>query len=81
MLAAKKKAPEKKAPDRVSIMGLKGTREYREWLDGLVAETSIPLTRIVRWALEDWAEARDLAAPPEGEVGRPTSPRRRKGGA
>jgi hypothetical protein len=52
--------------DRVAAVVLKGTPEYRDWLTDLSDTTLIPVATIVRDALEKWAQARGLPAPPEG---------------
>lgn len=72
MIVAKKKT-QNASQRRVNAIAFKETPEYKEWLDGLVNATSIPLSQIVRLALEDWAAKRGLPEPPK-------SLRRRRGG-
>ncbi len=51
--------------ERVTIMMLKGSPEYREWLSGLSKRTLIASTAIVRDALAKWARDRGSPEPPE----------------
>jgi hypothetical protein len=64
---AKKKAvrPKDQGDDRVAVVVLKGSAEYREWLNGISRETLIPVAAIVRDALAKWAKQRGHAEPPE----------------
>jgi hypothetical protein len=64
---AKKKAPAKPTSgvERLSVLNLKGSPEYHDWL-GLISKKSlIPITTIVRDALSKWAKERGYPAPPE----------------
>lgn len=54
-------------PERVTLANVKGSPEYKAWLDGLAARTLIPLSVIFRDAIEAWAEDRGLPPAPEGE--------------
>ena len=67
--AGQKKMGRPKLPggpaNREVLVGLRGSKAYGEWLDGLNRETSIPKAAIVRLALKMWAESRGLPSPPE----------------
>lgn len=56
---AKKRAEKKPrtADERVAVIVLKGSPEYREWLAGVSRQTLIPIASIVRDALKKWAAA------------------------
>jgi hypothetical protein len=65
---AKKKSPKAKLSaddDRVAVVVLKDSLEYREWLNGISRESLIPVASIVRDALAKWATQRGYPAPPE----------------
>jgi hypothetical protein len=49
----------------VSIATLKGSHEYREWLNSMSKDTLIPVASIVRDAVSKWAVQRGYTAPPE----------------
>lgn len=68
MLMAKRKAPETKdAPkdDRVAVVVLKGSHEYRDWLNAISKDTLIPVASIVRDAVAKWAVQRGYPSPPD----------------
>ncbi len=78
-----RKKPRRKTNDRVAIIVLKDSYEYRHWFMGLTEATLIPASVIVRDALAKWAAERGLPPPPRGAVrlkGRPPRPRKPKGG-
>jgi hypothetical protein len=54
-------------PDRsqVSVINLKGTGPYRDWLSSVSKKTHIPAASIVRLALADWASKNAHQPPPE----------------
>jgi hypothetical protein len=56
-------APESKG--QVSIITLKGTAAYREWLSAQSKRTHIPATSIVRLGLAAWAKENGVVPPPE----------------
>jgi hypothetical protein len=64
-----KKKPAAKTAVRVtpqaSVINLKGTDDYREWLTGVSKKTHIAAAVIVRLALAEWAKKNGHAAPPE----------------
>jgi hypothetical protein len=64
---AKKKTPARGTPklERLSVLNLKGSPEYRDWLAGISKESLIPTATIVRDALAKWAQARGYKSPPE----------------
>lgn len=66
-MMAKKKSPTAKplADERVAVVVLKGSTEYRDWLNAVSNDTLIPVAAIVRDALSKWAKGRGHAAPPE----------------
>jgi hypothetical protein len=53
-----------RTPQR-SIINLKGSDAYQEWLAGLSKRTHIPIATIVRLALADWAAKGGHPAGPE----------------
>jgi hypothetical protein len=50
---------------RVSVIHLKGSEAYREWLAEATRRTKYPQAVIVRWAIAQWAEKQGLEPPPE----------------
>lgn len=68
-LMAKKKKPETPKQDgkdeRVAILLLKGSPEYRDWLNGMSKDSLIPVASIVRDALSKWAAQRGYPTSPE----------------
>ena len=50
--------------DRVAIIHLKGSPEYRDWLNAMSDDSLIPVTSIVRDALSKWAKQRGYPEPP-----------------
>lgn len=60
-------------PERTTLVNLKGSLEYKAWLDEVSERTRIPIATIIRDGLAEWAARRDLPAPPANEG-------RRKGG-
>lgn len=65
---AKKKRAKPKAPpaeERVAVVVLKGSPEYRDWLNGISQDSLIPVASIVRDALAKWANQRGYSEPPE----------------
>jgi hypothetical protein len=71
------KGPEKAQDERVAVIVLKDTPDYRNWLIGLSEATLISTATIVRDALAKWAAERGLPAPPTV----PGRRRRPRGGA
>lgn len=70
LMARKKTVTPKVSDDRVAVITLKDTEEYREWADDLSRATLIPLSTIIRDALAKWAADRGLPAPPADAVRR-----------
>jgi hypothetical protein len=68
LMARKRTEPKASAPaadERVAVVVLKGTPEYREWLSGVSRDTLIPIASIVRDAVAKWAVAKGYSAPPD----------------
>jgi hypothetical protein len=53
------------AKGQVSIITLKGTSAYRDWLAGESKRTHIPAASLVRLGLAMWAEKNGGKTPPE----------------
>ena len=70
-LMARPKAKTKAAPpppselERATIINMKGSPEYADWLDGVHRKTYIAKVKILRLALALWAEKNGHPAPPE----------------
>lgn len=62
--ATKAKAPAEPSPERLSVLNLKGSPEFRDWLNEASEKTRIPIATIVRDSLGMWAESRGLSKPP-----------------
>jgi hypothetical protein len=66
---AKKRQARKPPPEsdraQLSVINLKGTGEFRDWLAGVSKSTHIPAASIVRLALAEWAGKHGHPAPPE----------------
>ncbi len=73
---AKKKTPlaavrKRRAPappaelERETIINMKGSSAYAEWLEGLHKATHIPKVQIFRLAVAKWAQDQKLPPPPE----------------
>lgn len=50
---------------QASVINLKGSEEYRDWLKAAAKQTRYPAATIVRMALEMWAEKEGVEAPPD----------------
>jgi hypothetical protein len=65
---AKKKAGKPSgspSAERVAVVVLKGTPEYRDWLNEISKESLIPVASIVRDALSKWAKERGYPKSPQ----------------
>jgi hypothetical protein len=65
---AKKKRAKPQGPaaeERVAVVVLKGSPDYRDWLNGISQDSLIPVAAIVRDALAKWAKQRGYSEPPE----------------
>ena len=51
--------------ERVTVINLKGTREYREWLDSFSEDTHIPAAALVRLGLACLAKEHGREGPPK----------------
>ena len=56
--------PPRERSDRETVIHLKGSPEYVDWLEALNKETRLPKATIIRIALEEWAERNHHPAPP-----------------
>jgi hypothetical protein len=57
--------PQTPGPDRETIINMKGSRAYSEWLESVHRKTHIPKVVIFRLALAEWAVRNGHDAPPE----------------
>lgn len=57
--------PPKASTGQISIINLKGTAAYRDWLAAESKRTHIPAATIVRLGLKAWAEQNGGKTPPE----------------
>lgn len=65
-MAKKKAAPTFVAGrERISVITVKGSTAFRDWLAYVSSESRIASTVIVRDALAAWAKANDYPKPPE----------------
>ena len=64
-MAKKKPGPKPKKLVRLSVLNLKGSPEYHEWLTDLSKTTLVPTATIVRNAVSKWAGERGFRPPPE----------------
>ncbi|HWD08137.1 MAG TPA: hypothetical protein VHA57_03475 [Actinomycetota bacterium] len=51
--------------ERATIINMKGSPDYSEWLEGVHRRTHIPKVQIFRLALAEWAEKHGHPTPPE----------------
>jgi hypothetical protein len=67
MAQSSKKAvpPPDELAERATVIHMKGSLEYIQWLDGVHRSTHIPKVQIFRLALADWALRNGHPAPPE----------------
>lgn len=63
--ASAAKPAEVESRGQVSIITLKGTDAYRDWLAAESKRTHIPAATIVRLGLAMWAEKNGAKTPPE----------------
>jgi len=57
--------PPEERGERESVIHMKGSPEYVDWLDLAHKRTHIPKVQIFRLAVADWAKKNGLPAPPE----------------
>lgn len=50
---------------RITIINLKGTEEFRDWLASVVEKSHIPASTITRLAYEAWAKQNGYPKPPK----------------
>jgi hypothetical protein len=64
-MGRKKSEPPKHTDSRVTVIALKGSPEYRDWLGDLSKRSRIPTAVIVDLALADWAKKNEMPPPPD----------------
>jgi hypothetical protein len=57
--------PQPESMERETIINMKGSRAYSEWLESVHRKTHIPKVVIFRLALAEWAERNGHESPPE----------------
>jgi hypothetical protein len=68
VLAGKRRPPASQAAnelERATIINMKGSSAYAQWLEGAHKTTHIPKVQIFRLAVAKWAHDEGLPAPPE----------------
>lgn len=68
MARAKAKTDPPPKPDRgerATVIHMKGSPDYVDWLESIHKKTRIPKVQIFRMALEEWAERAGHPKPPE----------------
>ncbi|WP_422923408.1 hypothetical protein [Singulisphaera sp. PoT] len=58
------KSPEERS-ERETVIHMKGSPEYVDWLENAHRETHIPKVQIFRLALATWAAKNGLSQPPD----------------
>jgi hypothetical protein len=61
----KKDDPPKERSDRETVIHLKGSPEYVDWLEAAHKKTRLAKATIIRIAVEEWAERNGISSPPE----------------
>lgn len=51
--------------ERITIINLKGSEEFRDWLAAMVEKTHIPASTITRLAYQEWAKRNGHPEPPK----------------
>lgn len=51
--------------ERVTIVNLKGSAEYAEWLESIHKKTHIPKSTLIRLGMAEWAAKNGHSRPPE----------------
>lgn len=64
-MSKKREVPKTISAERLTVLSLKGSPEYRDALNELSELSRIPVSTIVRDAIADWAKTRNLPAPPK----------------
>jgi hypothetical protein len=57
--------PAEERAERETVIHMKGSPEYVEWVEKVHRATHIPKVQIFRLALADWAERNGHPSPPE----------------
>lgn len=60
-----KAPPPEERGERETVIHMKGSPEYVDWLESVHKATHIPKVQIVRLALVDWAKKNGHKSPPE----------------
>jgi hypothetical protein len=63
--AGTKDDPPKERLDRETVIHLKGSPEYVDWLEAIHKKTRLPKATIFRVAVEEWAKRNNHPSPPE----------------
>jgi hypothetical protein len=63
--ANKKPDPSEVREDRETVIHMKGSPEFVDWLDAVHKATHIPKVQIFRIAVAEWAKKNGHPAPPE----------------
>jgi hypothetical protein len=63
--AGKPPAPAEDRCQRETVIHMKGSPEYVDWLESIHRKTHIPKVQIFRIAIAEWAERNGHGAPPE----------------
>jgi hypothetical protein len=64
-LTGKPPAPPEDRGERETIIHMKGSPEYVDWVESIHRKTHIPKVQIFRIAVAEWAERHGHEAPPE----------------
>ena len=57
--------PPASEPERETIVNMKGSPEYSDWLEGIHRKTHMPKVQVFRLAIAEWAERHGHPSPPE----------------
>lgn len=60
--------PKKAAPERETLINLKGSTAQKKWVQSLARKTRIPLAQIAREGLTMWAKANGYDPMPEVDL-------------
>lgn len=66
----RKTDPPLDAAGRTTVLNLKGTQEQRLWVEGISRRTMIPVSQIVRAALDEWGRKNGHGPMPDFDVHR-----------
>jgi hypothetical protein len=57
--------PKKKGPGRETVVSMKGTTEWKTWLDGFASHCRLALADTIEQSLLNYAKERDYEGPPK----------------